>query len=75
MHNGFVANAYAGPHGGSRLLISAVQHGPILNIGFIPDADLVNVAADNGVKPHGALGPQRYVAYNGSIVGHKAMGT
>jgi hypothetical protein len=51
-----------------------MQHGAVLNIGFLANANAMHIAADDGRKPNGAAPAENYVAYDGGIVGHKTVG-
>jgi hypothetical protein len=64
---------YVVANNGSRFLVSAMNDSPILDIGFIPDPDAVNIAPDNRIKPDTAVITQRYLSHNGGVRSYKAV--
>lgn len=56
-----------------RLLVERVEHGAVLDIHAVADANGVDVAAEHGVKPYGALIADRKVADECGIFSNEAV--
>ncbi len=73
VNDGVVRNRNVAADGGRETLVSTVNHGPILYVGIIADADAVHITPYHGVEPDGAILPHRHVTYYGGVVGEPAM--
>ena len=64
VHDGIVTDRYIIADDRLRFLIGAVQHRPVLDIDAMPDADCIDIAADDCIPPHAAIIAHDDIAYD-----------
>jgi len=74
MHNGIMAYGYIIADLGSIFLIGAMYDGAILDVYFIADADVINVAPNHGIEPDTAIIAYHYITYNRGSRRYKTIG-
>lgn len=72
MYKRVVADRHIAANVCGRIVIRAMDHGAILDIGFVTDLYIVHITPDHRVKPNGAVIADFHVADYGCIGGDKA---
>src|SRR6186713_776149 len=73
VYDGIMSDAYLISDFGFCFLVGAVNHSAILDIHFVPDTDGVNIAAQDGIKPHTATVAHNHVAGYRRVVSQKTV--
>jgi hypothetical protein len=67
MYHRLMAYRYPGAYCCWRSLKSAMNYCPVLNIGFIANPDMMNIASDYSIKPNGTTVAQNNIPGKGCI--------
>ena len=67
MNDGIVRNRHLIANERARLLVGAMDHRTILNIGVISNSDFIHIASNHCVEPNGTVFSQFHIPYHGSV--------
>jgi hypothetical protein len=73
MHNGIMPYGNMVPYDGLGALISAVNHGSILDINAVPDPDTVYISPQHRIEPDAAFITHNNIANNSGIGSNKTV--